>query len=87
MKKSTKKTVAWIVVTLVGVVIYRQWVKGKSGPVLAQSLPTGAKLTGKTLTTTNGGAPGQTEIVGYAVRNWAEFVTPTGQTDWVEIRR
>lgn len=54
---------------------------------LVQPLPTGATLTGKTTRTTNSGAPGQTEIVGYAVRDWAEYITPMGQKDWVEIRR
>jgi hypothetical protein len=55
--------------------------------VLVQPLPTGAKLTGKTTRTTNSGAPGQTEIVGYAIRDWAEYETPMGQKDWIEIRR
>jgi hypothetical protein len=78
----------WVMLAVVGTIIYKNW-KGKATPqfTLVQPLPTGAELTGKTTRTTNSGAPGQTEIVGYAVRDWAEYITPMGQKDWVEIRR
>lgn len=51
-------------------------------------LPTGSHLTGRIQTTTNGRPPNFVgDVVGYAVRDWAEYVRPDGQTDWVAIAK
>lgn len=80
------------VLILFGAVGAFLWLRKKSvkpAPLVVpiQPLQPGMRLTGKTTQTTNTGAPGQTEIIGYAVRAWAEVETATGQKDWVEIRR
>lgn len=77
----------WVLLLVGGAVYFLIRKKATPQFVLVQPLPTGATLTGKTTRTTNGGAPGQTEIVGYAIRDWAEMQTPLGQKDWIEIRR
>lgn len=50
--------------------------------------PPGTKLTGRTVRTTDGRKPGsRDEVLGFAVRDWAQVITPTGEFDWVELDR
>lgn len=62
----------------------------KAQPVVSTEtpLPQGAQFTGRQQVTTTGRPPNfpQTEVVGYAVHNWAEYVLPDGRTDWVAVK-
>jgi hypothetical protein len=51
-------------------------------------MPQGAKFTGRTQVTTTGRPPNypNSEVVGYAVHNWAEVILPDGRTDWVVVK-
>lgn len=49
-------------------------------------LPPGATMTGRVERTNNTRAPGDSpEVVGYAVKDWAEVVYPEGARGWVEV--
>lgn len=64
---------------------------GMSAPTLRvtllEDIPSGSQLTGRVEQTSNTQPPdGSKEIVGFALKNWAEVITPAGQTHWVEVR-
>jgi len=53
----------------------------------AAPLPPGAVLTGRIEQTSTGRPPNfPGEVIGYGVREWAEYALPTGKFDWVEIK-
>ena len=84
------KKMLWFV--LIGVGAYVLWrgvnakkEKAAQAPKLKAPLPAGAVLTGVTTTTENGRAPDYSEeVVGYGVRNWAQFAYSDGTTGWGE---
>jgi hypothetical protein len=88
-----KKWFYWVLAFGGAYVLYQLYEKHKAEnqpPEIAPEtpLPVGAHLTGRIQTTTNGRPPNFVgDVVAYAVRDWAEYVRPDGQTDWVAIAK
>ena len=54
---------------------------------LMQDLPAGAQLTGNIQSTTNTEPPdGSQEVLGFALKDWAEVIMPDGQHRWIEVQ-
>lgn len=79
---------------LLGAAGYLVWrvVQSKRHPagsltvVLKDGLPAGAQMTGRIESTNNTQPPESTaDVVGFALKDWAEVILPTGEHKWVEV--
>lgn len=60
-------------------------IAGRRPPAIRtkEPLPPGGVPTGKVESTSSGAPPGE-EVLGFAPRDWAEILLPSGYTKWME---
>ena len=51
-----------------------------------EATPPGSMLTGRRMRTTNGGRPGEVEVIGYGIRDFLEINMPSGEKSWIEVK-
>lgn len=51
-----------------------------------EATPQGSSITGRRLRTTNGGRPGEAEVIGYGIRDFIEVKMPNGNKTWIEVK-